>query len=166
MNSDVFELDPSLPDVAQVVDDIHRRVATDIQEGRYDDARIGVAERSNLASIRQEDQFVAYYLRCLHNGATVDINDFEITHDSGGFKGKIMVKVKTIIWKMQKFLTFRMWSQQNQINSFMATAIESTFERYETKINQLEQKVARLEAERTVATPATPASPSSSNDSE
>lgn len=158
MNSDVFELDPSLPNAAQVVDDIHRRVNTDIQEGRYDDARIGVAERSNLANIRQEDQFLAFYLRCLHNGATVDINDFDITHDGGGFKGKMMVKLKTIIWKMQKFLTYRMWSQQNQINSFLATAIESTFERYETKINQLEQKVAKLEAESGNA--------SSSNDAE
>lgn len=153
MNSDVFELDPSLPNVSQLVDEIHQKVQADVEAHVYDDARIGVAERSNLSNIRKEDEFLSFYLRCLHNGASVDINDFEITHDSGGLKGKVMVKVKTIIWKMQKFLTFRMWSQQNQINSFLATAIESTFERYETKINQLEQQVAKLEAEQAKRTP-------------
>lgn len=145
--STLFQLDPDLPDVAKLVADIHKQVADNIHDGLYDDARIGVAERSNLVNIDNEDEFIGFYIRCLHSGAQVDINDFPITHEGGGLKGKLMVKLKTAIWKSQKFLTYRMWSQQNQINSFSATTLEAMVERYEEKIGKLEQRVAQLEAD-------------------
>ena len=147
-DADVLDIDPSIPNARAIVSDIAAEVADDIAAGRYDDARIGAAERGNLANIREEDEYLKFYLRCLHNGAVVDINDWEIADKRGGVAGKLLVKFKTVIWKLLKFYTFRMWSQQNQINSFFATAMETTCDRYEAKIHQLEKRVAELEAQR------------------
>jgi len=144
-SKEIFEVAETVPNARKIVSEIVESVGDDILDGRYDDARIGYAERSNLHNIRKEDEYLKFYLRCLHNGATVDINDWEIEEKRGGLKGKLLLKYKTIIWKSLKFYTFRFWSQQNQINSFFATALETTVERYESKIHQLETRIAELE---------------------
>ena len=140
---DIFEFDRSHPDAAAVADRIRRRVDDAIAEGLFDDARIAIAERSNLSSIDSEDEYIMFYLRCLQANSQVDINDFEIP--AGGTAGKLMRPVKKIVWKMQKFMTYRLWSQQNTINGNTAMAFQSLFGRYEEKIEQLEKRIRELE---------------------
>lgn len=143
----LFTLDPSLPNATEIVAGIQGKVLKNVREGGYDDARIARAERSNLATIESDDEYLRFYLRCLHNGAQVDITDFEISDQRSGIAGKGLVKLKTTIWKMLKFYTYRMWSQQNDINSYMASALETTFTRHEETIAKLEQRIADLEAQ-------------------
>jgi hypothetical protein len=54
--------------------------------------------------------------------------------------------MKTVIWKLLKFYTFRMWHQQNQINAMLVTALESSHKQSEKKIASLEKRIAELEA--------------------
>ncbi|MDF3129143.1 hypothetical protein P0Y35_08050 [Kiritimatiellaeota bacterium B1221] len=132
-------------DVESLVKEIRNEVAKKRQEGVYSDARIGRAERHNLMYMADSEELLRFYLNCLRDGVHVDINDYQIEDRRTGWQGKFLVKTKTIIWKLLKFYTFRMWHQQNQINGLMVTAIESSFQQYEKKIAKLEERLAKLE---------------------
>jgi len=134
-------------DVASLVKEIRDEVSKKRQEGVYTDARIGRAERHNLMYMADSEELLRFYLNCLRDGVHVDINDYQIEDRRTGWKGKGLVKMKTVIWKLLKFYTFRMWHQQNQINGLMVTAIESSFQQYEKKIASLEERLAKLEGD-------------------
>jgi hypothetical protein len=57
----------------------------------------------------------------------------------------MLVALKKVIWGLLKFYTYRLWSQQNQVNGLLVTAIEGLDEKYAAKIKQLEERVAKLE---------------------
>ena len=132
-------------DVKALVNEIREEVAKKRKEGVYTDARIGRAERHNLMYMADSDELLRFYLNCLRDGVHVDINDYQIEDRRSGWQGSFLVKMKTIIWKLLKFYTFRMWHQQNHINGLMVTAIESSFQQYEKKIAALEARLAKLE---------------------
>ncbi len=132
-------------DVEALVREIREDVARKRQEGVYADARIARAERHNLMYMADSEELLRFYLNCLRDGVHVDINDFRIEDRRSGWKGGLLVRCKTVIWKLLKFYTFRLWSQQNQINALMVTAIESSFQQYEKKIASLEARLAALE---------------------
>lgn len=132
-------------DVEALVAEIRTDVARKREEGVYADARIGRAERHNLIYMADSEELLRFYLSCLRDGVHVDINDFDIEDRRPGWKGKCLVRMKTVIWKLLKFYTHRLWHQQNQINGLMVTAIESSFQQYEKKIHSLEERIAELE---------------------
>jgi hypothetical protein len=131
--------------VEKLVAEVRADVARKREEGVYTDARIGRAERHNLMYMADSEELLRFYLNCLRDGVHVDINDYSIEDRRTGFKGRMLVKMKTVIWKFLKFYTFRMWHQQNQINGLMVTAIESSFQQYEKKIGSLEKRIEELE---------------------
>lgn len=133
-------------DVEGLVAEIRDEVAKKRDEGVYADARIGRAERHNLIYMADSGELLRFYLACLRDGVHVDINDYEIEDRRSGWKGRALTGMKTVIWKLLKFYTFRMWHQQNQINGLMVTAIESSFQQYEKKISALERRIEALEA--------------------
>lgn len=132
-------------DVEALVQEIRDEVSRKRKEGVYSDARIGRAERHNLMYMADSEELLRFYLKCLKDGVHVDINDFTIEDRRSGTKGKLLVKMKTVIWKLLKFYTFRMWHQQNQINALLVTALESSYQQSEKKIAALEARIAELE---------------------
>jgi hypothetical protein len=74
----------------------------------------------------------------------VDISDFEI-RERRRFFATMLIRFKKVIWSLLKFYTYRLWSQQNQINGLIVTAIEGLDEKYAAKIKQLEERAAKLE---------------------
>jgi hypothetical protein len=114
------------------------------EEGVYSDSRIARAERTNLAHLRNEDQFLGFYLKCLRDAVFVDISDFEI-RERRQTLGPLLVLLKKTIWNLLKFYTYRLWSQQNEVNGLLVTAIEGIDEKYAAKIQELEKKIETLE---------------------
>jgi len=55
------------------------------------------------------------------------------------------VAFKKAIWKILKFYTYRLWSQQNQINGLIITGLEGMEEQTAARLAALEQRLARLE---------------------
>lgn len=133
-------------DSAAVVREIRETVERKTREGVYADARIAVAERHNLANLRDAGELLRFYLSCLRDSANVNINDYEIKDRRDGFKGRLLVKFKTVLWKLLKFYTYRLWAQQNQVNGLLVTAIESSVNNYEKRIADLERRLAALES--------------------
>ncbi|MBU0676487.1 MAG: hypothetical protein KJ626_00085 [Verrucomicrobia bacterium] len=144
MTESVFTITADGIDTAQIVADIQSRVAKKMEDGVYDDARIAKAEKTNLVNLRNEEQFLGFYLKCLRDAAYVDISDFEIRERRQGF-GFLLVALKKVIWKLLKFYTYRLWSQQNQVNGLIVTAIDGVDEKYRGKIEDLEKRIGELE---------------------
>ncbi len=132
-------------DVAAVVEGIRGRVERKRAEGVYDDPLVARAERTNLAQLRQGEEFVGIYLRCLRDAVFVDISDFEIRERRARL-APLLVRLKKVIWSLLKFYTYRLWSQQNEVNGLLVTAVQGVEEQHARKIEALEARVAALEA--------------------
>jgi hypothetical protein len=144
VEDDTFEIGADGVDVEQLVRAVRERVAEKTRLGLYTDGRVARAERTNLAALRDEAQFLSFYLDCLREAVLVDINDFEI-HERRARFSRLLVLLKQAIWKLLKFYTYRLWSQQNQVNGLLLSAIESTESRAREKLAELERRVAELE---------------------
>jgi hypothetical protein len=145
MNSAPIDISAPGVDVDHVMEDIRAAVARKRAEGFYSDPRIARAERMNLSNLTDEDSFTAFYLECLRDAVHVDINDFEI-RERRRFAGPLLVAFKRTVWSLLKFYTYRLWSQQNQANGMLLTAVEEIDNRYREKIARLEERIARLES--------------------
>lgn len=144
MSEELFKIGAEGVDTDAIVKSVCRRVEEKMARGAYDDARIARAERLNLVNLKSEDQFLGFYLRCLRDAVYVDISDFEI-HERRKSLAPFLIKMKKTIWGLLRFYTYRLWSQQNEVNGLLVTAIESLDEKYSKRIQELEDKVQQLE---------------------
>ena len=133
-------------DAGAVVAQIQAEVARKRAAGAYDEARVARAERNNLLTLKDDASFMEQYLLCLRQIVAVDINDFEIIEKRGRF-APALVRLKKTIWKLLKFYTYRLWSQQNQVNGLVVTALEGMEDQTASKLAALEQRIAELEAQ-------------------
>ena len=131
-------------DVGAVIAQIQAEVARKRSAGAYDEARVARAERNNLLTLKDDASFMEQYLLCLRQIVAVDINDFEIIEKRGRF-APALVRLKKAIWKLLKFYTFRLWSQQNQTNALLLAAVEIMETRHRREIAGLRERIAKLE---------------------
>lgn len=146
MTDSIFEIGAPGIDTEKLVEEIRSSVAEKMEKGVYTDARVARAERTNLSNLKDEENFLQFYLECLRDAVFVDISDFEIFERRARFSG-LFIALKRLIWKLLKFYTYRLWSQQNQTNCLLLSAIEGLESRYRDKIKELEERIARLEDE-------------------
>ena len=147
MTKPLFQIGAQGVDVERIMTDIQAAVARKMERGVYHDAHIAQAERSNLANLQDDEAFLRYYLDCLRNAVFIDINDFEICERRRLGAG-LLVGFKKILWKLLKFYTYRLWSQQNQVNGLLVTALEGLDEKYRNRLRDLERRLADLEKEK------------------
>ncbi len=131
-------------DVERLVADLQATVDRKVRDGVYADARVARAEKTNLVHLRGSDDFLTFYLTCLRDAVFVDISDFEI-RERRRFFGPVLVGLKTGLWKLLKFYTYRLWSQQNQVNGLVITALEGVEEQSAARIAALEKRIVELE---------------------
>ena len=143
MSDPIFEIGAKGLDVAKIMADIEASVASKMEAGVYRDARIAKAERANLALLKDDESFVRFYLECLRDGVLVDISDFEIRERRRA--GALLVVLKKVIWKLLKFYTYRLWSQQNQVNAMLVTAVEGVDRKYGNRLQDVERRLKTLE---------------------
>ncbi len=131
-------------EAAAVVADIQRTVDARIAAGEFDDARVARAERLTLGQLPRDGASVSHYLRGLREAVEVDIGDFEIRERRARW-APVLIRLKRAIWTVLKFYTYRLWSQQNQINSALAAGLEGLDEQVAERLRRLEERVAELE---------------------
>ncbi len=140
----LFEIGADGVDSEAIMARIRETVAEKRVSGAYNDARIAMAERYNLENLRGDDTFLERYLECMRDAVLVDINDYVINERRRWFARPLVV-FKRGLWKILKFYTYRLWSQQNQINGLLLAAVEETDRLYRDRIKKLEARVAELE---------------------
>lgn len=132
-------------DVDQIMADIRETVAVKMQSGAYAGAQLARAERFNLMNLKKDENFFDFYMESLREAVFVDINDFEIRERRALF-APALVRLKKILWGLLKFYTYRLWSQQNQVNGLLLSATEEVDRKYRDKIKSLEARLAKLES--------------------
>jgi len=145
MKASIFEIGATGVDAAKIVDTIRETVAVKMRQGVYTDAHVAKAEKTNLENLRDEEEFHAFYLECLRDAVSVDISDFDILERRLRFSS-LFVALKKTIWKLLKFYTYRLWSQQNLVNGLLLSAVEGTENKSRDRIQTLEARIAKLEA--------------------
>lgn len=148
MTDSIFEIGADGVDTDKIVDEISAEVARKRAAGVYNKAKEAYAQSVNLSDIKNDDEFLAFFLKYLREAVFVDINDFEILERRSSGVG-ILIGIKKVIWKMLKFYTYRLWSQQNQVNGIFLSALEEMESRYEKKIKVLEDRITELEGKGT-----------------
>ncbi len=131
-------------DVDQLVADLQATADRKMKDGVYADARVVRAEKTNLVHLRGSEDFITFYLSCLRDAVFVDISDFEI-RERRRFFSPLLVAFKKTIWKLLKFYTYRLWSQQNQVNGLIITGLEGMEDQSASRIAALEKRIADLE---------------------
>lgn len=145
MSDPNFQVGAPGVNVEQLVAEVQAEVARKTEQGAYADARIARAERLNLANLKDDEDFLACYLRSLREAAFVDINDFEIRERRQSALAPALVRFKQALWKSLKFYTYRLWSQQNMVNGLLVTGVEALDEKYQERIKRLEARIVELE---------------------
>jgi hypothetical protein len=147
MAESLFKIGAPGVDTARLVAEIQSAVAEKMKQGVYTDSRVGRAELPNLANFKTQDEFLAFYIECLKDAVFVDINDFDIIERRQRLGG-LLVALKRVVWKLLKFYTYRLWSQQNQVNGLLLAAIEGLESRNQERLRALEERVAQMERAR------------------
>ena len=131
-------------DTDAIMREIRETVARKKAEGIYGRYNLDGVDFIQVRELRDDAEFLSHIINIMNKSWEIDINDFEIA-SKGGLKGRIEVLVKKVIWKLLKFYTYRMWSQQNQVNGLLVTAIESLDGKYRARIENLERRLAAAE---------------------
>jgi len=145
LNDSTFQITAPGLDTQRIVEEIRASVAERMANGQYTDSRVARAERMNLSNLKDQEDFLPFYLECLREAVFVDISDFDILERRATLP-KFFIGLKRFVWKLLKFYTYRLWSQQNQVNGLLLSAVEGTENRYRDKIKDLEDRIAELEA--------------------
>jgi len=145
MSTAPFEVQAHGVDVERLVQEIKATVEAKRRSGAYLGAHLARAERHNLANLQRDENFFDFYIECLREAVFVDINDFDI-HERRRFFTRGLVALKRALWKLLRFYTYRLWSQQNQVNGLLLSATEELERKYRARLHALEERVAALEA--------------------
>jgi hypothetical protein len=132
-------------DTDKIIHEAEAEVNRKRSAGIYSKAGLTGEKSVNPLEFKNDDEFLSFYLESLRETAFVDISDFEIEEKRQRFRG-FFIKLKKGIWSLLKFYTYRMWSQQNQINGLLLSGIEGIHERQREEIRKLEKRIAELES--------------------
>jgi hypothetical protein len=136
--NDIFEIGANGVDVKRVMRDIEERVARKKRAGvydRYDLSRIASLE---LKNVKSEADFLDYSLKVIQQTWDIDIGDFPI-YSKGGLLGKPFVLLKKTIWKLLKFYTYRLFSQQKEFNCQITNAITSLNRKLDSELTKIKK---------------------------
>jgi len=147
MQEAAFTVNAPGVDVDRLTKEIRETVARKKAAGAYQEPEAVRAERWNLDALRDDDEFIEAYLDSLRDAAVVDINDFEIVERRAAF-APLLRALKRTLWKLLKFYTYRLWSQQNTINGLFLAALENRERRQRRRLAALEARITALEGRR------------------
>ncbi|MDP8217310.1 MAG: hypothetical protein P9M03_01145 [Candidatus Theseobacter exili] len=130
------------------VEALMKRLRVRVDEKR----KAGVYEKYNLdnltalefESLEDEKEFLRYYLRLIQSTCDINIGDFEIVN-KGGLFGRPVILLKKVIWKLLKFYTYRLFSQQKEFNCQTVNTIMSLQNKLEKDLEEIRLRLNRLE---------------------
>ena len=141
--SDTVEIQTPGVDVENVMALIRERVEEKRRAGVYDRYNLSAIRSMELENLRSDEAYLDYYLKTIWRAADVDLGDFPIPSKTR-YVGGLVVALKKIIWKLLKFYTFRLFSQQKDFNVKMASIADGLNRKLDRRLAILEGKVEKL----------------------
>ena len=97
-----------------------------------------------LRDIRDSGEFFRQHLAAIIRSWAVDINDFEIIRKQEGILGNLEVLFKKVIWKLLKFYTYRLFSQQIEFNSQIKNTVLAMHREFSGKMEAIEKEILAI----------------------
>jgi hypothetical protein len=144
MQSDMVTIGAEGIDQGAIIRSAEQAVTRKRDDGTYEAAGIDGKTAVTPMEFKTDEAFLGFFLESLRETAFVDISDFDIEEKRPRFS-RALVRMKKTIWGLLKFYTYRLWSQQNQVNGLLLSAIEGIYDRHEEQVHQLEDRIAALE---------------------
>lgn len=130
-----------IAEAKQIVKDAESRHAT----AKLSLQRLKESKIPSMDGFANNTEFIKALLGTLQDTAFVDIGDFEIVERRQHWS-KPLIALKKTIWSLLRFYTFRLWSQQNEVNGFLLAGIQAIQEDADARIVKLEARIAALES--------------------
>ncbi len=134
-----FQIGADGVDVKKIMQEIEERVARKKAAGVYDKYDLSRIAALELSSVKSEADFLDYSLKVIQQTWDIDIGDFPI-YSKGGILGAPAVWLKKTIWKMLKFYTYRLFSQQKEFNCQVANAICSLKAKVDAELTAIKKR--------------------------
>jgi hypothetical protein len=131
--TDIFQIGADGVDVKRIMQEIEERVARKKAAGVYDRHDLSRIAALELSRVKSEADFLDYSLKVIQQTWDIDIGDFPI-YSKGGILGAPAVMLKKTIWKLLKFYTYRLFSQQKEFNCQVINAIVSLNRKVDAEI--------------------------------
>ncbi|MCK5706485.1 MAG: hypothetical protein KAI43_02440 [Candidatus Aureabacteria bacterium] len=139
----LFEIPSGKVDTEAIMKTIRKKIKEKEEAGIYHHYNLAKIHTLELQDIENEGDFLEYYLKTIGSTWAVDINDWEIV-SKGGILGKAATLLKKIIWKLLKFYTYRLWSQQREFNAQISNTVNALHKKFDLKISELEEEIKNL----------------------
>jgi hypothetical protein len=145
MNEPFFQIDVDGLSTESLMAEIEVSIQAKTDAGIYDSCAMDDIADFDVLKLEDESQFLEYYLKTLRTSWAIDINDFTIPRKPGVL-GWLEQKIKSLIWKVLKFYTYRLFSQQREFNSQASQTIIAQHQEYSRRLDSLEKKLEALKA--------------------
>jgi len=139
-DNNIFQISGTGIDTSTIIKTIEANLIKRKTKGAYSCVKPWDSYLSNPSDNSDLENYIAIAKELV----LVDINDFEI-EDKHPIFNHIIVISKKILWKCLKFYTYRLWRQQNDINSLLLSITEAIEEKNRIIIKQLQEKITQLE---------------------
>ena len=143
MNKPFFKIETPGLSADALMAEINASIAQKTAKGVYDTINLEDQSDFDVLAIKDESQFLDYYLKAIQKSWAIDINDFAIPRKAG-WLGGLEKMTKTIIWKCLKFYTYRLFSQQREFNSQASHAILAMHQDFQKQYDTLRADLATI----------------------
>lgn len=130
-------------DIEAIMKDIKEKVKEKKQQGVYDKYNLDGLTIDDITQLKDEQDFLKYYIELIQHTCDIDIGDFEIP-SKGGIFGKPIAKFKRIVWVLMRFYTYRLFSQQKEFNFQLVNTLMSMNKKLEDKVGELTNRIDEL----------------------
>ena len=141
----LFEIPSTRINTDAIMEEIRKKIKEKEESGVYHHYNLSKINTLELQDVENEEDFLEYYLKAVSSTWAVDINDWEIIN-KGGILGKPAVTLKKIIWKLLKFYTFRLWSQQREFNAQIANTISAINKKHDSELKEIKKQIEEYQA--------------------
>jgi hypothetical protein len=142
-NKSDFKITAPGLDAEALVREVQQRVREKEASGAYVGYDLSRIATLDVEQPLGEEDFLRYHLQVAERLSFIKFGDFEIV-SRGGVRGKAGVILKKFIWKLLRFYTYRLFSQQREFNCQAAEALASHYRWTRREIDRLTAEVASL----------------------
>lgn len=143
MSEKIFEIGAEGIDVEKIMAQIRARIEEKKKSGAYAQYDLSGISKLELENIASEEEFLNYYTEVLQRTCDINIGDFPIINE-GGLVGQIEVLTKKILWKLLKFYTYRLFTQQKEFNAQVTSAFLSLRKVMDQRFKEIHERLDLL----------------------
>ena len=142
-----FRIAAPAVDAGSLVEEVRERVRRKKEAGAYEGYDLeGVTSLDYEKELGEED-FLRYHLQVVERLSDVNYGDFDIVSKGGPF-GRAELLLKKVIWKLLRFYTYRLFSQQREFDCQVSEALQSHYRWSRQEIDRLTRELEELRKER------------------